>query len=114
MKKMSPNSPDFEKITLPIARFLLLVPVGSQKYRNILIFSYFHNSTCGQIWLNHFQDDSHPPTVATSQKLKIENPNPKLINNNFKSFRFYRIMSLATLQVHKFMQKKLSIEGLKV
>ncbi len=97
-----------------------------------MIFSNFHIGTCGQIWLNHFQDDSHiintcdqiwlnhfqddshPPTVATSQKLKIENPNPKLINNNFKSFRFYRIMSLATLQVHKFMQKKLSIEGLKV
>jgi hypothetical protein len=58
MKKMAPNSPDFEIFFLPIARFLLLVPIGSQKYRKILIFSYFHISTCGQIWLIHFQDDS--------------------------------------------------------
>ncbi len=35
MKKMAPNSPDFEKIILPIARFLLLVPVDSEKYRKI-------------------------------------------------------------------------------
>ncbi len=57
-------------------QILLLVPIGSQKYRKIfvfsyfhistcsqkyrivLIFSYFHISTCGQIWPNHFQDDS--------------------------------------------------------
>jgi hypothetical protein len=72
MKKMSPNSPDFEKITLPIARFLLLVPVGSQKYRNILIFSYFHNSTCGQIWLNHFQDDSHLGYITKLEKETLQ------------------------------------------
>ncbi len=53
-EKNGPNSPDFEKKILPIARFLLLVPIGSQKYKKILIFSYFHISTCGQIWLNHF------------------------------------------------------------
>ncbi len=39
MRKMAPNSPDFEKQILPIARFLLLVPVGSQRYREILICS---------------------------------------------------------------------------
>jgi hypothetical protein len=25
----------------------------------IIFFSYWHISTCGQIWLNHFPDDSH-------------------------------------------------------
>jgi hypothetical protein len=59
-----------EKI-LAIVRFLLLVPVvGSQKYRKDLISSYLHVSTCGQIWLNHFPDDS--PPWATSQKLAKE------------------------------------------
>jgi hypothetical protein len=38
MKKNGPNSPDFEKEILSIARLLLLVPVSSQKYRKILIF----------------------------------------------------------------------------
>jgi hypothetical protein len=47
--KNGPKSLDFENKFLPIVRFLLLVLVGSQKYRKILIFSYFHISTCGQL-----------------------------------------------------------------
>ncbi len=47
---------------------LLLVAVGSQKYRNILIFSYFHISTCDQIWLNHFRDDSHLGYIIKLEK----------------------------------------------
>ncbi len=35
--------------------FFLLVPAGSQTYRKILIFSYFHIGSCGQIWLNHLR-----------------------------------------------------------
>jgi hypothetical protein len=56
------------KMILPIARILLLVPVGSQKYRKILVFSYFHISTCGQIWLNHFPDDSHLSYITKLEK----------------------------------------------
>jgi hypothetical protein len=65
------NGPKFARLRkkiLPIAKFLLLVPVGSKKYRKILIFSYFHISTCGQIWLNHFQDDSHLGYITKSEK----------------------------------------------
>jgi len=47
---------------------LLLVAVGSQKYRKILILSYFHVSTCGQIWLNHFRDDSHLGYITKLEK----------------------------------------------
>jgi len=65
---MAPNSPDFEKIILPIAKFLLLVLVSSQKYRKILFFSYFHISTCGPIWLNHFTDDSHLGYITELEK----------------------------------------------
>jgi hypothetical protein len=67
-KKNGPNSPDFEKIILPIARLLFLVPVGSHKYIVIFIFSYFHISTCGQIWLNHFRDDSHHGYITKLEK----------------------------------------------
>ncbi len=67
--KKGPNSSDFEKKAFTITRFLLLVPIGSQKYRKILIFSYFHKIlTCGQIWLNHFQDDSHLGYITKSEK----------------------------------------------
>jgi len=38
------------------------------KYGNILIFSTFHISTCGQIWLNHFQDDSHLGYITKLEK----------------------------------------------
>jgi hypothetical protein len=62
--KKWPKFARFWKKILAIARFLLFVPVGSQKYKKILIFSYFHINTCDQIWLNHFQDDT---TSATSQ-----------------------------------------------
>jgi hypothetical protein len=62
------NSPDFEKKILAIARFLLLVPIGSQKYKNNLFFSYFHISTCGQIWLNRFRDDSHLDYITKLEK----------------------------------------------
>jgi hypothetical protein len=67
-EKKGPNSSDFEKTILPIARLLLLVPVGSQKYRKIFIFSYFHISTCGPIWLNHFRDDSHHVYITKLEK----------------------------------------------
>jgi hypothetical protein len=54
--KKGPNLSDFKRKILAIVRYLLLLPVeGSQKYRKDLISSY---STCGQIWLNHFPDDS--------------------------------------------------------
>jgi hypothetical protein len=33
-----------------------------------LIFSTFHISTCGQIWLNHFQDDSHLGYITKLEK----------------------------------------------
>jgi len=56
------------KFFFTITRFLLLVPIGSQKYRKILVFSYFHISTCGQIWLNHFQDDNHLAYITKLEK----------------------------------------------
>jgi hypothetical protein len=68
MKKNCPNSPDFETKLLSIARFLFLVPVSSQKYRKILIFSYIHISTCQQIWLNHFRDDNHLSYITKLKK----------------------------------------------
>jgi hypothetical protein len=37
-EKKGPNSPDFEKKILSIARFLLLVPVGGQKIQLFLFF----------------------------------------------------------------------------
>jgi len=48
--------------------FLLLVPIGSQKYKKILIFSYFHISTYGHIWLNHIREDSHFGYIAKLEK----------------------------------------------
>jgi hypothetical protein len=67
--KKGTNSSDFEKKSFTITRFLLLVPIGSQKCRKILIFSYFHKIlTCGQIWLNHFQDDSHLGYITKLEK----------------------------------------------
>jgi hypothetical protein len=67
-EKNGSNSPDLGKKILPIARFLFLVPLVSQKYRNILIFSYFHISTCDQIWLNHFRDDTHLGCITKLEK----------------------------------------------
>jgi hypothetical protein len=67
MKKW-PKFARLRKKILPITIFLLLVLVGSQKYGMILIFSYFHICTCGQIWLNHFQDDIHLDYITTLQK----------------------------------------------
>ncbi len=67
-EKKWPKFIRFQKKILLIARTLLLVPIDSQKYRNFLIFSYFHISTCGQIWLNHFQ--KMIVTLATSQSWK--------------------------------------------
>ncbi len=59
-KKNFCQSPDF-----------YFFPIGSQEYRKILIFSYFHISTCGQIWPNRFQDDSHLGYIT---KLEKETP----------------------------------------
>jgi len=73
-ERNSPNLPDFEKKILPIARFSLLVPVHSQKCWRILIFSYFHISTCGQIWLNHFGDDSHLGYITKLKKETLVSP----------------------------------------
>ncbi len=80
MKKMAPNSPDFEKIILPIARFLLLVPVDSEKYR---FFPYFCISTCGQIWLNHFQDDSHLGYITKLEKETLHGHVNEIISTCF-------------------------------
>jgi hypothetical protein len=66
--KNDPNSPDFEKKILSIARLLLLVPISKKIYRKILIFSYVHISKCGQIWLNHFPDDSHFGYITKLEK----------------------------------------------
>jgi hypothetical protein len=41
----------WKKKNLPIARFLLLVLLSSQKYFLIFIFYYVHISTRGEIWL---------------------------------------------------------------
>jgi hypothetical protein len=68
MKKMAQICQISEKKNLPIIRFVLLVLVSSQKYRQILIFSYFHISTCAQIWLNHFQDDNHLGYITKLEK----------------------------------------------
>jgi hypothetical protein len=75
-KKNDPNSPDFKKKILQIARFLLLVPVGSKKYRKDLIFSYLHISTCSQIWLNHFPDDSHLGYITKLEKETLPSGGP--------------------------------------
>jgi hypothetical protein len=66
-EKNGPNSLDSKNKFLPMVRFLLLVPVGSQKYRKIYIFSYFHITTCGQIWLITFEMIA---TSTTSQNWK--------------------------------------------
>ncbi len=63
---------------LPIAKILLLAPVGSQKYRKILIFSYFHIRTCGQIWLNHFPDDGHLSYITKLEKETLAGTPSKL------------------------------------
>jgi hypothetical protein len=70
------------KNILPIARLLLLVPVGSQKYKKILIFSYFHISTCGQIWLNHFPDDSHLSYITKLEKETLSGTPPPKVNRH--------------------------------
>jgi hypothetical protein len=75
-----------KKKIIPIARFLLLVPVDSQKYRKILIFSYFHMSTCDQIWLNHFQDDSHLGYITKLKKETLPWTIPKTISKITTSF----------------------------
>jgi len=67
MKKLAQICQISQKILLS-ARFLLLVPIGSQKHKNILIFSYLHISTCGQIWLNHIGDDSHLGCITKLEK----------------------------------------------
>jgi len=81
-----PNSSDFKKKNLPIARFLLLVPINSQKYRKILIFSCFHISTCSQIWLNHFRDDSHLGYITKLEKETLPWTIPKTISKITTSF----------------------------
>jgi len=68
MKKMAQICQISKKNNLLIASFLLLVLVSSQKYRKILIFSYFHISTSAQIWLNHFQDDNHLSYITKLEK----------------------------------------------
>jgi len=55
-------------------QIFILVPVGSQKYRIFKIFSYFHISTCGQIWLNHFGDDSHLGSITKLEKGTLWSP----------------------------------------
>jgi hypothetical protein len=74
MKKMDQICQILGKNILSIARFSLLVPVGSKKYKKVLIFSYFHLSTCGQIWLNHFPDDSHLGYITKLEKETLVNP----------------------------------------
>jgi hypothetical protein len=68
MKKKAQIGHIFKIKILPIAIFLLLVPLQSEKYRYFLFFSYFHISTCGQIWLNHFRDDSHLSYITKLEK----------------------------------------------
>jgi hypothetical protein len=49
-----------KKKSFQIARFLCLVPVGSQEYRRIPVFFFFFLLSylfCSQIWLNHLMDD---------------------------------------------------------
>jgi hypothetical protein len=46
MRKMA-QIPQITKTNSTNRQILLLVPIGSQKYKKILIFSYFHISTCG-------------------------------------------------------------------
>jgi hypothetical protein len=70
--KKWPKFAKFWKTILPIARFLLLVPVHSQKCWKILIFSYFHISACDQIWLNHFEDDNHLGYITKLEKETLD------------------------------------------
>jgi hypothetical protein len=80
MKKIAQICQILKKI-LPITRFLLLVLVSSQKYFVNLIFSYFHISTCGEIWLKiTFEMIA---TSATSQNWKKK---PQLkVNTMYKA-----------------------------
>jgi len=73
-KKWTKFARFWKKKNLSIARFSLLVPVGSKKYIKVFIFSYFHLSTCGQIWLNHFPDDSHLGYITKLEKETLVNP----------------------------------------
>ncbi len=67
-EKIRPISPDFEKLSTNRQNFITSSSRGSQKYRKILIFSYFHIRTCGQIWLNHFPDDGHLSYITKLEK----------------------------------------------
>ncbi len=63
-----PKFARFRKTKYQLPAFYYLVLVSSQKHRKILIFSYFHISTCAQIWLNHFQDDNHLSYITKLEK----------------------------------------------
>jgi hypothetical protein len=67
-EKNGPNSPDFEKKLIPITKFLLLILILSQICWKILILPYFHINTRGQIWLNHFGNDSHLGYITKLEK----------------------------------------------
>jgi len=63
-----PKFPRLQNKNSTNRQILLLVPIGSQKYKKISIFSYFHISTCGQIWRNRFRDDSHLDYITKLEK----------------------------------------------
>jgi hypothetical protein len=81
--KKWPKFARFRNKILAIARFLLSVPVGSQKHRKILILSYFHINTCDQIWLNHFQDDSHLSYITKLGKQTLTSSGRTLPSTSF-------------------------------
>jgi hypothetical protein len=57
-----------KKRSFQIIRFLWYVPVGSQEYRRILFFFYFHS----QIWLNHLMDARHFSCITKLIKIIIK------------------------------------------
>jgi hypothetical protein len=96
IKKMT-QIRQISKKKLQIARFLLLVPVGSQKYGKDLIFSYLHSSTCGQIWLNHFPDDSHLGYIT-----KLEKRNPATEHwDRFRHRKMRAFFSISSISIAK-------------
>jgi hypothetical protein len=92
MKKMAQKSSDLKIYILPIARFFYYeFPVGSQKYRKILIFFLFHiSSTSDQIWLNHFGDDSHLSYITKLERETLHDGR-KFGTNVSQCVRFTRI-----------------------
>jgi hypothetical protein len=67
-----------------IHQIFMMIPVGSQEYRRILIFFFLLSYLfCSQIWLNHLMDYCHFSYVTKKKKKKKKNPCNSTISTAF-------------------------------